>query len=64
MRKKEIVAWLLANGIPVALWDSTRPWIRIPWEQKILGLTTAVGFLASIWSHGFTEMLKQKIKEV
>ena len=64
VRKKEIVAWLRANGIPVALWDSTRPWIRISWEQKVPGLTTAVGFLASIWSHAFTEMIKQKIKEV
>jgi hypothetical protein len=63
MRKEEIVAWLRAHGMPVELWDSTRPWIRIQWEQKIPGLTTAVGFLTSIWSHAFTEMVKQKIKE-
>ena len=64
VRKKEIVACLRANGKAVELTDSTRRWIRVPWEREIPHLTSAVGHLASIWSHAFTEMIKLKIKEV
>jgi hypothetical protein len=64
VRKKEIVAWLRAHGKVVEFVHITRRWIRIPWEQEIPDLTSAVSFLASIWSYTFTQLIKQKIKEV
>jgi hypothetical protein len=64
VRKQEIMVWLRATGKGKSLFDATRKWIRIPWEREAPGLTTAVGFLASIWMEAFMSVIKIKIKEV
>lgn len=64
VRKQEILDWLRRTSRGDSLFDATRLWIRIPWEREAKGLTTAVGFLATIWVEAFTSVLKSKISEV